>query len=579
MHAHHEKRRRRQEIARLAALALGFMSGLLALLFIVLPTSKLLSQWSLYAPLARISILVKLLSPLLCFALVIGWAWVLLALWESLRKSQQDKAPPPLSEPEWQSRASVSRKADPLRFPSPGEPPTRRHLAIPPFFQLDPSDPDASDRLSLSPPLSLSWWTGVQESASREVIRPLQSKGPDAEPEETRTSEPPGSRTQSDTAPERVVLQPAAQAVVRLSQNGAALSSDTASVVISLLKQVKVKLLLPDGTETEVRLHWGEHAIRLILLAYIAWRRGAPVDRDKLLEQVLARGRRKDYTVDQLGEAFSEIKKQLREDLKKAVAELNSAAGAVLVPPTIDFFSTEPGGFYLLHPSCRVRDLEMIEEHHREIERASKEGLLAEKLDGSLPSWVIETCEKLLAAYPGDFLEELLLKFPEEFGAWVREPVTRYRDYYLEALWIRATHESALARNFADERLTEEQNAEQHRHYQAKAAQSYVDYAMYAINNGWDRKLRFAYRAGKDGERVVMSQRAMRRAVVLLGQMGRTDLIDRHYLTYKEKMQALSEGHWKPDPDTEADVAAAKKQTGAYRFSAQISAVKTQKQA
>jgi hypothetical protein len=576
MHAHHDAKRRRQETALLVALAPGLVSGLLVLFFVALPTGKLLSQWPLYAPLVQMLIVVKLLSPLLCFALAAGWAWVLLALWESLRTSRQ-KDSPRISEQARPISASAQMLADPPRLPLLSEPPTRRPLAAPPLFQLDPGDPEASGRLSLQPPLSPSWWTSGEQALSQGATRLPHGEGPGAKQEEAGASEPRKHRTREDSIPGSIV--PAAQAVARISQNGTTLASDAPPVAISLLKRVRVELLLPDGTARDVRLHWGEHAIRHILLAYIAWRRGAPVDRDKLLEQVVAKGRRKEYTVDQLSEVFSEIKKQLREDLKKAVSELNSVAGAVLVPPTVDFFSTEPGGFYLLHPSCRVRDLDTIEQYHAEIERASKEGVLDEKLDGSLPPWVIDACEKLLAAYPGDFLEELLSKFPEEFGAWVREPLTRYRDFYLEALWIRAMHESALSRSFAQEQLTEEQNAEQRRLYQGKAAQSYVDYAMYAIKNGWDRKLRFAYRAGKDGERIVMSQRAMRRAVVLLGQMGRTDLIDRHYLAYKEKMHTLSEGHWRPDPETEADVAAARKQTSSYRFSAQIPAFQQREQA
>jgi len=96
---------------------------------------------------------------------------------------------------------------------------------------------------------------------------------------------------------------------------------------------------------------------------------------------------------------------------------------------------------------------------------------------------------------------------------------------------------------------------------------------MYALNSAWDRKLKFAYRAGKDGERVIRAARAMRRCVVELGKLGQPDMIDQVYLAFKERMSTLSEGHWKPDQDTERDVADAKKTTSAYRFSSQMAAI------
>ncbi len=84
----------------------------------------------------------------------------------------------------------------------------------------------------------------------------------------------------------------------------------------------------------------------------------------------------------------------------------------------------------------------------------------------------------------------------------MREPLTRSRDFYLDALWILATYESALGRNFFDEQLSAEQNEERRRHHQGRAAQRYYDYALYAVNSRVDNKPKFAYRAGKDGCRL-----------------------------------------------------------------------------
>jgi hypothetical protein len=133
-----------------------------------------------------------------------------------------------------------------------------------------------------------------------------------------------------------------------------------------------------------------------------------------------------------------------------------------------------------------------------------------------------------------------------------------------------ATYERALGRHFVDLSLTVAQNEESRRHHQARAAQLYGDYALYAINSRVDAKLKFAYRAGKDGERVIMSERAIRRCAVELGKIGKAEEIDQVYLTFKDKMQTLSEGNWKPQKETESDVAEAKKVTSAYRFSAQL---------
>ena len=62
----------------------------------------------------------------------------------------------------------------------------------------------------------------------------------------------------------------------------------------------------------------------------------------------------------------------------------------------------------------------------------------------------------------------------------------------------------------------------------------------------------------------------MRRCVVELGKVGNPDMIDQVYLAFKERMSMLSEGNWKPDKDTESDVAEAKRTTNAYRFSSQM---------
>ena len=534
------------------AAAVGVTTGILALFLLSLPNWGLLAQFFQFSSIIRASILVKVFSPILCLLIFGGWAWVILWKWgdswllKRAHRSEWDKQPS-------RSKKSLNRGVSYSLYKgermTQEQTYTQKPIAVPPLFQLENSS-QAKQYNSLVLPTTpipptpdLSWLSHEDMSqGSGELIS-----------EKTETVPSPQTRA----TPNR--------------QTPVVAQTDSPVVSISLLRRVRVQLHGTDGIVKEVRLRRGENAIRLILLAYVAWRKGELVDRDKLLTYVLGRGRRRDMNTEQLSEAFDAAKKFLRDDLRKAVADLNRDAGQeVLSEKAVDFFSTE-SGFYRLHPSCRVTDLEAIEQYHTIIRQARKEGLLDEKLDGTIPVEVLQACKQLIEAYTGDFLQELIETFPDEFGVWVREPYTLYRDYYLDALWLIALHESALGKNFFAGNLSAEQNEEQRRHHIGRAAQLFNDYAMYAINSRVDNKLKFSYKANWDGARISAAERAIRRCVVELGKLGKTDMIDQRYAAFKEKMSSQSEGHWKPDRETENDVTDAKKQTSAYRFSAQKS--------
>jgi hypothetical protein len=550
----------------------GLLIAILVTIRIFLPTLGLIAQFPLFSPLIRAAIIIKLLSPLLSFLLAAGWVWVLLLLGEqflSLRENRKSGRIAPsqsttLQEHQLHYQDIGSKGATNEVSWNPHE--SERSITTPPLFQLDPTNPQQYARLPMTPP---------------PITNPDWS--PDTNDEKDSDGEEPDGEDLSITQAEqimqsKVVDTPSQQ---QLTNEKSSTSAKTGNitlqgertetqkpVTLTLLKQVKAWVQADDGTIQEIKLRRGENAIRLIQLAYIAWRQGAPVDRDKLLT-MLSRGKRQDMNTDQLGEVFDAAKRYLRQDLDRAVKELEKNGHPI--SEDVDFFSNEPG-FYMLHPSCQVVDLAEIDKYYKTIQVARKEGLLDEKLDGSIPGWVLEACQNLIRAYPGDFLQTLIEKFPEEFGPWVKEPVTIYRDRYLDALLILANHESALGKNSSNKDLNFEQDEEQRRHI-GRAAQLFHDYAMYAINLRWDQKLKFAYRAGKDGERVVRAARAIRRCVVELGKLGNPDQIDQVYLAFKERMSTLSEGTWKPDKDTERDVAEAKAQTtNAYRFSSQIPA-------
>ena len=564
------------------ASAVGIVLGLLAFFFITLPTLSLLAQFSQYASITRLSLIIKIFSPVICLFLGAGWVWgfflihdLLIALRNQRTSPSQAAEPPQIKD----ISSYVDTSHQRLKV---------QRIAVPSLFQLDPTNPAAIESLDALA-LPITPIPNINPDWSPEQPQPHISRQLEKETVRTPDTSTPQEQEQEQVQPAIITESPSSEKKDITSEQSSLIdftfnSSDNLAkpetpINIFLLKRVKVQFLTSNGTARDIKLRKGENSIRLILLAYVAWRKGGSVDRDKMITHVLARGRRRDSDTDKLNEVFDAAKKYLREDLKKAVQQMNAEAGKeVLSEKDVNFFSTEPG-FYWLHQSCRVVDLEEIEQYHQSIRMARKDGLLDEKLDGSLPEWIIEACQKLITTYPGDFLEELLGKFPEEFGPWMREPFTLYRDMYLDALWILAGYERALGQNFSDEQLSSAQNEEQRRHHITRASQIYFDYASYAIKSRFDSKLKFKHRSDKDGERVIMSERAIRRSIVELGKLGKTDMIDQTYLSYKDKMASLSEGQWKPKPETENDVAEAKRQTNAYRFSAQVVNNSEQKQA
>ncbi|GCE15047.1 hypothetical protein [Tengunoibacter tsumagoiensis] len=555
----------------IVACSVGMLIAILVTIRIWLPSLSLLDQLSQFSPLVRTAIIVKILSPLLSFLLAAGWVWVFLLigeLWLSLRKNDHStKSIRPMQETTQKPRYKLERRMTAHQSPH-KEWETRRPIAAPPLFQQDPTNPWQQAHLPITPlPMTNPLWSPPDASEKSK-------NGADGEEREEEKAIEAEQILQSPVVD--VPLQPQELEKIIPAEGSKTFFSLQKSreptdfskpVTLTLLKHIRCWVCADDGTSIEVKLRRGENAIRLIQLAYIAWKQGASVDRDKMLTYVLARGKRREMNTDQLGEVFDAAKRYLRQDLDRAIKEL--AKNGHQVTTDVDFFSNEPG-FYWLHPSCRVIDLEKIDDLYHAIQIARKEGVLDEKLNGTIPEWVIEACQNLIGAYPGDFLQSFLEKFPEEFGAWVKEPVTLYRDKYLDALLIMANYESALGKSFLDPNLSVEQNEEHRRHHIGRAAQLFHDYAMYAVNTRWDQKLKFAYRAGKDGERVVRAARAMRRCVVELGKLGNPDMIDQVYLAFKERMATLSEGNWKPDRDTESDVIEAKRTTSAYRFSSQI---------
>lgn len=342
-------------------------------------------------------------------------------------------------------------------------------------------------------------------------------------------------------------------------------------ISIRLLKDVSMVINAPNGGGHFV-VPLSLNAKRVQLLAYIAWRRGELIDRDKILEHVFGWGLSdEDATEEKLSERFESHKKLLRKKIREVVIEqINKPMGRqVIDPDALDPFVSD-SGFWGLSDICRVEDIEIVEAEHKVIALARKDG----KLVDEIPEFVMGACERLIASYPGDFLETVIKKYPSEFRAWqgksswVKRPYTLYRDYYLDALWYAAQYEWRMGQRHGTGNMGEGDMRKQQEHY-GRAAQKYQSYAMYACNSKFDAKATFGAH-GEYGERVGMSERALRRCVVLLGAIGRTDLVNQVWSAYLAQMKSASDHRWQPSKETQADVQAAKEQTNAYRFAAQV---------
>lgn len=350
------------------------------------------------------------------------------------------------------------------------------------------------------------------------------------------------------------------------------LPSSDPLISLRLLKDVSMTINVPGDGHIVVPLTL--NAKRVQLLAYIAWRRGELIDRDKILEHVFGWGLSdEDATEDKLTERFESHKKLLRRKLREVVVkQVNNPAGREIISPDLDPFVSD-SGFWGLSDICRVEDLEAIEANYKVISLARKDGMLIDEI----PEYVKDACEQVITNYAGDFLESLIRKYPSEFRAWqgrsswVRKPYTQYRDYYLDALWYSAEYDWRMGQRYADDgdMETKEANQRKQQEYFGRAAQKYQSYAMYACNSKFDAKATFGAH-GQFGERIGMSERALRRCVVLLGAIGRTDLVNQVWSAYYTQMKSVSDQRWQPSKETQDDVQAAKAQTSAYRFAAQV---------
>jgi hypothetical protein len=338
-------------------------------------------------------------------------------------------------------------------------------------------------------------------------------------------------------------------------------------VLIRLLDKVSMEVQTADGS-VRMSVPIPENALRTHLLARIAWLRGDRVGREKVLESVFGHGKDdEDASPVKLTTSFDSHRKFIRADLRTTIAKLNEEVGYEAIPPTLDIFANFQRNWWLAE-TCRVVDLDAVEAFYSVIDQAESTGQLAT----SIPEHVRDACESLIAAYPGDFMESLLRDHAEDFDpwtqSWARVPFTHYRDKLLRALWYAATYEMQSGQALGDQ-PDEEDLLRQNQHFD-RAARHYRTCAMRACSSRFDTKVTFS-RAGRGhGERVTMSERALRRCLMLYGTMGNTQMVDRVYSEYSKLMMRVSADAWRPEAETLADLEAARSRTSAYRLPAQV---------
>jgi hypothetical protein len=331
----------------------------------------------------------------------------------------------------------------------------------------------------------------------------------------------------------------------------------------------EIVLALQRGGE-EIPVSLGTYPKRQELLAYLAWhRQGVP--RDQLLEEVFGHGQPDEEAHTQrLSERFDSHRKILRRRVREALIAQGVLTEREALPAALDPFASE-GGIWRLASGCQVIDLDMIQGSYGVLTQARKEGRLVQEV----PREVMRACEELLAAYRGDFLASYIQRYPELVqpwegrSSWIRKPFTQGRDWYLEALWWLGEAEWREGLTFGSPPPSELALRQQRQSF-ARAAQCYADYALAACATRFDSKVSFGS-GGEPGERVLMSERALRRAVLLWGSLSQTGQVDQLWRAYWSQMRRISDRRWEPRRETLADLETARAQTNAYRLALQLS--------
>jgi hypothetical protein len=323
------------------------------------------------------------------------------------------------------------------------------------------------------------------------------------------------------------------------------------SIEIRLLKNVRMDLFIPRlDKRYPIKIDDLNPRARH-LIAYIASQKQAKLD--EMRTHVFGS---EDADQVQIQNAFSTAKRDIRRRINRAIEDARSEA---VLPDDLDLFILGKNRKYSLPDYCRVTDLSFIEQQQRIIEQAEMSNQLVE----SVPDHVKDACTTLISAYSGDFIEDLLVEDPDAIDPWVqswaREPFTRYRDSYLQALSYAGEYE----RKAGDAATSPSEKRE---HY-ANAARLFVQGAMAACNSRvcdgrFDTRVSFAKNGRRAGQHVTLSEQLIRWAITSYGKTGSTTLANRAYGAYEQQMLRVSGRAWSPQPETTHLLEDVLKQTG-----------------
>jgi hypothetical protein len=340
----------------------------------------------------------------------------------------------------------------------------------------------------------------------------------------------------------------------------------TIYLTIRVLGKLSLTLQVPGGKSYSITHSFNSQNIQLI--AYLAWNHQRAVSLDRLKEHIFGYGKDDEAATPQrLQEAIDSSKKEIRRVIRLAIERVNRTEGREAIPRDLDPFDIA-NKQYRLASFCHVADLCALEAEHAIIQQAFDAGLLVD----TIPDSVRKACLRLRKVYKaGDFLADLVGDTEKELGSWVRRPFTQYRDYFFQALLFSAEYHlragQRLASASASEALDAKQQKQLRGHY-SRAAYLYRLYALRACDSRADLKVSFGGSGKTPGERVDMSERALRRFLALMGILGETGEANTFYNNYHPYMKKLSSNAWVPSPDTLADLKSAQEQTSAHRLEA-----------
>lgn len=340
-------------------------------------------------------------------------------------------------------------------------------------------------------------------------------------------------------------------------------SEERITLDVAVLKRLSVTMRIPERAEA-----YPVEVERLslkaqLLIAYMASAR-SKVPLGILREAIF--GTDATYP-EQVQQAFSTAKRDVRRRLDEAADLARQELGAALVPEdlALDLFKLVKNKRYRLPEYCRVVDLDLLWQQYRIIEHARANRELVQ----SVPEHVQHAAAAILTVWQGDFIEDLLdqadhAALIEDWpNYWAREPFTRLRHIYLEAVLYAAEYERK--RGDAD-------TARRKAYYEA-AASLFAKGALAACNprvfdGRFDLKVSFNKDPiGPHGSHVSRSEQYLRRALALFGIIGDTTAAAQLFADYRDQMQVCSGGIWSPHPKTARIVESVGQRTGAYQFS------------